>query len=395
MSSGLNNVFKSIGICGAGKMGESLFNLISKLDFSIILYNRSDSKLDKVSKSYERRISFARSSDTANKNISFTKNIADLAECDIIFEFISEDIETKKDLIKELMSQRKNSEQIIATGSSTIIPSKVCMAQYLRYCAGVHFIYPVQYIKSVEVVLNSEISDTAADKIKNFLISIGKRPFLVTEETGTFTIKILTAIQNEAFRLLQIIDIKPEQIDRILSKYNMIFPPFELCDSVGPEIIYNSIKTLYEGTSEYYRYQEFADYLKNLKTCINDNFISNHNKQYTTLDEEKEIHINDILMLVYINTCLNFLDKGLLETNELDFAMSEINQSSSGPISIAFERGAENILHSLELYSKLYGKQFEPPEILRYIVKFRLGRDEIDRQIRMFKVGGVRPDWHY
>ncbi|HEX3028847.1 MAG TPA: 3-hydroxyacyl-CoA dehydrogenase NAD-binding domain-containing protein [Clostridia bacterium] len=398
-----NKVFETIGICGGGKMGTSFLNFIVPFDYNIVFYIRNESKLQEVKRRYEKNIS-AKRSNSSGASVVFTNRIEDLGHCDVVFEFVSEDIKTKSLLFQELTGQAENSRQIVVTGSSTLVPSKLCQRNAITACIGVHFIYPVQYVKTAEVIYSSKTSREVIEKIRDFLVYTGKKPFVVNEEVGSFSIRILISVQNEAFKLSKEFGLNPAQIDKIIARDNVVLPPFELCDSVGPEIIYNSIKGLYEGCKEYEEYSDFSNYLvqmmsngclegNNGKSCIG-RFENGKGKQIIEPDERQENHIRNRIKLAYINSCLDILDFGLLDTVQLDTAMSEINQSASGPISLLFEQDLCETLSILEEFSIKYGDRYKPSGILKYMASFKVGRDEIDRQIRLFKMGGGRPYWH-
>lgn len=396
-----NKVFETIGICGGGKMGTSFLSFIAAFDFNIVFYIRNEEKIQQVRKRYERII--ANKSNNSKARAVFTSKIEDLSNCDVVFEFVSEDIEIKKLLFNALTAQSKNSRQIVVTGSSTIVPSKLCKEEALKSCIGVHFIYPVQYVKNLEVIYNNETSKEVIKRICDFLVYTGKNPIVVNEEAGSFTIKVLLSLQNEAFKLLEEFDVAPAEIDRIIAKDNIVLPPFDLCDSVGLDIIYSSINSLYKGTDQYDQYRNFRGHLERMiangylgRKSWKGFFSKSGNDDVSVLkiDENLENHIRTRLKLVYINSCLYLLNYVWIDTIQLDDVMREMNQSSIEPISFLFEKGAKEVLHMLDEFSAKYGEQFKPPEILKYIVKYDMGRDEIDRQIRLFKMGGRWPDWH-
>ena len=391
-----NKVFNTIGICGSGKMGVSFFNFIVQFDFDIVFYIRNKEKLQKIQKLYEKRKFY--------KIVTFANELTCLSDCDIVFEFVSEDLEVKKKIIEALLMQRRNINQIIASGSSTHVPSRICSEQYIRSCIGVHFIYPVQYVKTAEVVCGIQTSSETVDKIKKLLLSLGKKPVIVSEEVGTFTIKIMTAAQNEAFNIVEELHILPRHIDTIVASHNLMLPPFELCDSIGLEIILNGIEGQYYGKEADGSYLGFEKCLekmvasgclgkKNGKGFFND-MEHTYCKKPCDPEEIDESLIYDRIKLAYINSCLRIIDNAWLEITEIDSAMCEVYQSPTGPIAFLFKTGPKEILNMLEELSGRYGNNFEPPKVLRYIVNNNIRSDEIDRQIRLFKVGGTRPDWH-
>lgn len=403
--------FKTIGICGGGKMGISFFNYITQFDFHIVFYIRDPQKREKVEKSYTRTLLKKQEKEKVLKSnfnkVIFTENIEELGYSDIIFEFVAEDLKVKRDIIDKLISVKQIPGQIIASGSSSLMPGMIHTDYWSHNIIGVHFFYPVQYINTVEVFYGSKTEQDVIEKIRYFLDYIDKQMILLSEEVGALIIRVFSGMQNEAFKVFKHDNIDPGEIDGIVGEEGFALQPFDLIDSVGFEIISNCIDALYAGTDEYEEHVEMKKFLENeiangrLGKRTGRGFFEYDGASKRSVGECRPVsdsrtgeEIADRLKMMYLNSCFSLLNDCWVDTVQMDTAMREINQCEKGPVEIAFECGVKEVLEKIDGCSARYSRQFRAPEIIRYIVKHGIGRDEIDRQIRLFNMGGKRPDWH-
>lgn len=409
MSNTGQSSMKTIGICGGGKMGVSFFNYLIRFHYPVIFYVRNQEKLMKIKNNYMKRLSSKSKSRDGMENepekVHFTQNIEELADADIVFEFITESLEEKSAFIRKLVLNKANPKQVIATGSSSLVPSKLSPAFADENIIGVHFIYPVQYIKTVEVIFGKQTPLEVIDGVKAFLLAIEKSPMLLDEETGSITTKALINLQNEAFLIAKEYNLPFHIIDEIVAKEDYSIPPFELTDSVGHDVIHDSIKGHFDGTEEAIRFEAFK---KQLEMNIHQGILGKKSgkgfldldspaadaKGISAMEQSVVEEISNRLRMAYIHPCLKMLDQCKVNLEELDRVFCELNQTENGPVKIAFADGMEGVLKTLEYLHEKYGAYFKPPAFVQYIAKMGLGRDEVDRQLRMFEMGGKRPDWH-
>jgi 3-hydroxybutyryl-CoA dehydrogenase len=405
-----NKSFKKIGILGGGKMGGGFFDCISgHAGFDIVLYARNTEKREILRQAYLKKLARKQKSPGAGCHncgeVVFTGNLDDLGDTDIVFEFTCEDKRVKKELIKKLVLAKKKKEQVIVTGSSSMVPGRLWENCVEDNVFGVHFMYPVQYMKTVELVYKRGSHEGTIAKVRDFLIGIGKRPVLMPEEVGAFTIRIMSAIAAEAFNFSKETGVSPGEVDRIVMEEGFADPPFNLCDSVGLETIRNSLEELYAGTEEYCLHIPLLEYIedriaegklgKKTGAGILD-YGKKENGQEAAAATEHETRelAADRLRMIYIKTCFGLLDGCWMESSTLDEVMGEVYGTVHGPVTMAYEYGLERVVEKLDNYAQQYGKQYTAPGILKYAAANKAGREELDRQIGVFAMAGTRPDWH-
>ncbi len=406
------NGFKTVGICGGGKMGFGFFDHITRsTDLNVIFFIRNSEKAEKIRLSYMRKLSGRMKRGEIREEelpeVIVTDRLELVGECDIVFEFIAEDVEAKRELFRKLVSVKRKNGQVLVTGSSSLVPGKIMPEDYEKNnLLGVHFIYPVQYIKAAEVIYADKSDREVVEKVIWLLKYLGKNPIPVHEEVGAFTIRILSRLYNEAFTLYRRENISPVIIDQIVGKEDFAAPPYDLGDTVGLEIVLNSFTALYEGTGEYAKHSELRNFLKE-KISKGDlgkksgrgvlDYTSKEENCFEGVgspDDETRKIVAERLKMVYFATCFKLLHGCWIDSELLDTVMSELYSIPKGPIALACEYGLGNTLQRLKEFSAAYDDVFSPPGILEYAVKNNVGRNEIDRQIRLFRMAGKRPDWY-
>src|SRR6185312_11969504 len=103
---------KTVGVLGAGLMGSGIAQVCAQSGFTTKVREVSDALCQRgkgsIEKSFARAIEKSKGKvteadrDGAMSRLSFTTNLRDLADCDIVIEAVVEDIEVKNAMWKEL-----------------------------------------------------------------------------------------------------------------------------------------------------------------------------------------------------------------------------------------------------------------------------------------------------
>jgi len=261
---------KYIGIVGGGKMGTNLFNYLLDYEFKIRWVCSPTADLEKISKTFFKKISRSRdagiiSETTFEKLGSETLISSDtkiLADCDLVIETITEEIELKRALFKTLDSVL-NEGCIIASNSSSIdpgllIPSSRRSSRFL----GLHFFYPVNLKNIVEAIIPASFSIRAQPTITDFLDKINRK-YIILDEGNSFILnKIFLDFQNEAFLIVQNGHITCNQLDAIIREYFFPLGVFEFIDCVGIDTMLASIKNYIKCYPHKDYYQPLVNHLE-------------------------------------------------------------------------------------------------------------------------------------
>jgi 3-hydroxyacyl-CoA dehydrogenase len=160
---------KKVGVVGCGLMGHGIAQASAQSGYDVVVREVSQEKLDsglgKIKKQLARAVEKGRmeqsAADEVLTRITPTLKYEDFAECDLVVEAITEDLEAKREMWKELDSIVKQ-EALFATNTSSLpVISQAAVTERPEHFIGLHFFNPVQVMPLLEVV-QSILSSTGA-----------------------------------------------------------------------------------------------------------------------------------------------------------------------------------------------------------------------------------------
>jgi 3-hydroxybutyryl-CoA dehydrogenase len=254
----LKNI-KKIGVVGAGQMGKGIAQVAAQTGFETVMvepYDEVRKKAKKgIIKSLDRSVDLGKikkkEHDQILDRMTFAKDIESLADVDFVIEaavestVVKEDIFTRLDKIcapHVILTTNTSSVRLGKLASATSRPEKV---------VGMHFMYPAQRMKLLEIIRTPATSDESYNIVKELSINMGKQPITVTDSPCFVTSRLIQTFINEAiFCLYQGVSSK-EEIDTAM-KLGMNHPmgPLELADFIGLDVVLSMQQALYNGFQE-------------------------------------------------------------------------------------------------------------------------------------------------
>ena len=249
----------TIGLVGAGQMGKGIAQVAAQTGYRVIVVEPYEEMIEKAQKELSDNLSRAveigkiekRDKDKVLSLISFSKNLEDLATADFIIEAAVESAAAKIDIFSTLdkicaphviFSTNTSSVPIGRLARSTRRPEKVI---------GMHFMYPAQKMKLLEIVRTPATSEETYQIVKRLALEMGKSPITVTDRPCFVTSRLIQTLINEAiFCLYEGVSTR-EEIDMAL-KLGMNHPmgPLELADFIGLDVVLSMQQALYDGFKE-------------------------------------------------------------------------------------------------------------------------------------------------
>ena len=245
---------KSIGVIGAGTMGNGIAHVSALSGFDTILMDIKDEfvqqGLSTIQKNMDRQVKKEKISqsemETSMSRITISTDYNQLSACDLVIEAATENQGIKLNIFKELDNVCK-SETILASNTSSISINKIATAtQRPEKVIGMHFMNPVPVMKLVEIVKGKETDDSITKRITDLSTQMGKIPVECNDSPGFVSNRILMPMINEAIFCLDEGVGTPEAIDAIM-KLGMAHPmgPLTLADLIGLDICLSIINVLY------------------------------------------------------------------------------------------------------------------------------------------------------
>jgi 3-hydroxybutyryl-CoA dehydrogenase len=200
-----------VGVLGCGLMGSGIAQTAAAAGFTTVARDVAQPLLEKgrggIQKSLGRLVEKAKltasSRDEALARLSFTTDLAALRECDIVIEAVTEDLELKNRLWRELdglcpprtiFASNTSSLTIAAMASATSRPDRF---------VGLHFFNPVPLMSLVEVVRTVTTSQQTFDRAYAFARALGKEPVTAIDKPGFIVNLLLVPYLLDAARALE------------------------------------------------------------------------------------------------------------------------------------------------------------------------------------------------
>ncbi len=235
----------NIGILGFGKMGRDIFShLFGKLktDSFIVLdicssENNYSEVMKTLDKSLKRKKISEKEYEFKKNSFSFTDDVSELIDCDIIIEAVFEKLDVKNELFRKIADVVSEKCLLLTNTSSLCISDIFSGIPHIERCFGMHFFYPVKLSGFTELNVlpetKQEYISLAADLVKNF----GKTPIIFPER---FHLCLNQVLADTVFCSIFLCDKYGVSAAELESSLNKLFPVigiFGILDSIGLGLI--------------------------------------------------------------------------------------------------------------------------------------------------------------
>lgn len=255
-------MIKTIGILGAGTMGSGIAQTAAINNYEVVLRDVSEEQvqhgLNAISRSLDRllaknKISEADKGDILGR-IHGSTYTSGLANCEVVIEAATENMELKLELFHEL-NHICQPDTILASNTSSLSLTRIAAAsQRPDKVIGMHFFNPVPAMKLVEIIRALQTSDETYNTIKQLTQSLGKEPVTVKDSPGFVVNRMLVPMINEAVFILYENLASAEEIDAAMKLgANHPIGPLALADMIGIDVCLYVMEILHQeyGDSKY------------------------------------------------------------------------------------------------------------------------------------------------
>ena len=246
----------TIGVLGAGTMGNGIAHVCARSGFHVVLCDISAAALDRglaaIASNLAREVAKLKltqpQANDACARITPTTILSDLASSPLIIEAATERFEVKEQLLRDLDAAAP-SETILASNTSSIsITRLAAVTQRPAQVIGMHFFNPVPVMKLVEIVRGLQTSQATFDTVQSLAESLNKIPVEVNDAAGFVSNRVLMPLINEAcFAVMENVA-TPAAIDTIFRE-GMAHPmgPLTLADFIGLDVCVDIMRVLADG----------------------------------------------------------------------------------------------------------------------------------------------------
>ncbi len=199
---------EKVGVLGAGLMGHGIAQVAAQAGYQVVVREVDEAALKRgigriekqLARAVEKGKSTQEEADAVRGRIQGTIDYRDLADCDLVIEAITESLQAKLEMWKELNEIIKP-EAVFATNTSSlaVIDQAAVSGRPSRF-VGLHYFNPAQVMKLVEVVRCVTTSDEAFATAMEFARSEGKLAIPTKDKAGFIVNRLLVPYLLDAVR---------------------------------------------------------------------------------------------------------------------------------------------------------------------------------------------------
>ncbi|HZL41179.1 MAG TPA: 3-hydroxybutyryl-CoA dehydrogenase [Pseudolabrys sp.] len=250
---------ETVGVIGAGQMGNGIAHVCALAGYSVMLNDVSSDRIKaglatingNMAKQVGKKAISEDDRKAAVARIKPAEKFDAMAACDIVIETAAEKEDLKRKIFSDLCASLKP-EAIVATNTSSISITRLASStDRPERFIGIHFMNPVPLMELVEVIRGIATDDATFETSKAFVTKLGKK-IAVSEDFPAFIVnRILLPMINEAIYTLYEGVGNVEAIDtamRLGAHHPM--GPLELADFIGLDTCLSVMQVLHEGLAD-------------------------------------------------------------------------------------------------------------------------------------------------
>jgi 3-hydroxybutyryl-CoA dehydrogenase len=201
----------TIGVIGAGTMGNGIAQICAAAGLSVIMVDVSDAALARgmgaIGGSLDRLVKKDKlkpaERDAVLARVRTATDYAPLSAADLVIEAATENLEIKRGILQRADALLRT-DAVLATNTSSIsITTLAAATAHPERFIGMHFFNPVPVMPLVELIRGLLTSDSTQARAAQFIAVIGKTAINAKNSPGFAVNRILCPMINEAIFALQ------------------------------------------------------------------------------------------------------------------------------------------------------------------------------------------------
>jgi 3-hydroxybutyryl-CoA dehydrogenase len=250
---------KNVGVLGCGLMGSGIAQVAAAAGYRTVVREVSnalnakgkDRIVKSLAKLVEKEKLAAAERDATLTRLTFTTSVSDLEGCDIVIEAVTEDLEIKNALWRELDGLCAPQTLFASNTSSLTIAAMAATTTRPDRFVGLHFFNPVPLMKLVEVVRTVTTAPVSFDRAMTFARSLGKEPVAAKDSSGFIVNLLLVPYLLDAIRAYEHGVGSIPDIDKgMVLGTGHPMGPFTLLDFVGLDTTYKIAEIMFDEYRE-------------------------------------------------------------------------------------------------------------------------------------------------
>lgn len=250
---------ESIGIVGAGQMGNGIAHVCALAGYDVVMSDVSQDALSSavalIDRNLERQVSREKitqaEKDTAMGRISTTLSLSDLGPSDLIIEAATERETVKQAIFEDLLPHIKPTTILTSNTSSISITRLASRTDRPEKFMGFHFMNPVPVMQLVELIRGIATDEPTFNACKGVVDRLGKTAATAEDFPAFIVNRILMPMINEAVYTLYEGVGNVTSIDMAMKLgTNHPMGPLELADFIGLDTCLAIMNVLHDGLAD-------------------------------------------------------------------------------------------------------------------------------------------------
>ncbi len=242
-------------------MGAGIAEVSARAGVEVTVFETTETLItagrNRIVKSLERGVSAGkiteRERDGAIGKLSFTTDLADLADRQLVIEAVIEDEAVKAKILAELDRVVTDPSAVLASNTSSIPIMKLAAAtKNPSRVLGLHFFNPVPVLPLVELVSTLVTDEAAAARTEEFAGAVlGKQVVRCSDRSGFVVNALLVPYLLSAIRMVEAGFATAEDVDKaVVAGLSHPMGPLRLSDLVGLDTLKLIADKLFEEFKE-------------------------------------------------------------------------------------------------------------------------------------------------
>jgi len=182
-----------------------------------------------------------------HSRVTFTSDMGDLRDCQLVVEAVPEHLDLKKEVFAKV-DGIVAPDAVLATNTSSLPVTEIAVAtSNPKRVVGMHFFNPAPVLQFVEVVRTVITEDEVFEDVKALAQRLGKQPVVVGDKAGFIANALLFGYLNHAVSMFESRYASREDIDAAM-RLGCGYPmgPLALMDLIGLDTAYEILDTMYK-----------------------------------------------------------------------------------------------------------------------------------------------------
>ncbi|KQR55670.1 3-hydroxyacyl-CoA dehydrogenase [Acidovorax sp. Leaf160] len=259
----MTKTFSTVGLVGTGAMGRGIAQIAAQAGSRVKLFDTrpgaASAAREDLRQQWLRLVAKGRieqgDADRWHDQLVAVDGLPDLADAQLVVEAIVEQLDAKRDLLRQLESIVAADAVLASNTSSLSITALGAALQNPERLAGFHFFNPVPLMKVVEVIAGLKTAPEVTTRLSEFARQMGHTPVSAQDTPGFIVNHAGRGFGTEALRIVSEGVTDFATVDRVLrDQVGFRLGPFELMDLTALDVSHPVMESIYH---QYYEEARF------------------------------------------------------------------------------------------------------------------------------------------